>query len=202
MLYLIRRGEILEKAFAKDPFYALTLTGLEVEKVETIIEKLSPRPRVVAYHSPDACTLAGEKALLKKLAAVLKGNPSFKVRCGTVVPGMDWPHPMFEQAALQVQKEFEGLKKERSGTEEYFSSATGEWLRDHNALPELARLGCVNPLRFDAMIRAMRGRGMDTVVELGPSSALGAYTHAVDVGVRVLGTGGTKDFSSAIKLAN
>lgn len=202
IMYTMGRGEILEEAFAKAPFHVLTITGIPVEKLEIIVSALSPKPLTVGYHSPDACTLAGTKAVLKKLSLALKKLKGFKIRMGEVVPGMDWPHPIFDEASKKVEGLFSELKLERAGTVEFFSSASGEWLRDHNTLPELARRGCVEPIRFHSMIKAMRARGMDTVVEIGPGAALGAYTHAHDAGIRVLGTDGTKEFSASSKLAN
>ena len=202
LTYLMARGEILEQAWDKDPFHVLTITGMPLEKLRTIVENLKPRPLFVGLHSPDACTLAGVEPLLKRLKAVLSNHRGFKIRMGEVEAGPDWPHPIFEAASKKVEALFAQLKLERAGTLELFSSASGEWLRDHNQLPALARLGCVAPVNFMAMIQAMRARGMDTVVEIGPGSALGAYTHAIDAGVRVLGTDGTKDFAGAVKLAN
>ena len=91
---------------------------------------------------------------------------------------------------------------ERSGVLEVFSSASGEWIQDLNTLPELQRRLCYEPIKFDSMVKAMRGRGMNTFIEIGRGQALGGFAQAIDNGVRVLAAEDAKSFGKAVKLAH
>jgi len=50
-------------------------------------------------------------------------------------------------------------------------------------------------------VTGMRGRGMDTFVEIGPGESLAGRAHAVDNGIRVLSSHDAKSLSTALKLA-
>ena len=200
--FLMARGEMLEQVWNKSPFHVLTVTGLPVAKMKGLLSNLKPAPIITGYHSADACTAAGGQGLLEKLAQVLKSHKELKVKVGEVLPGIDWPHPLFEAVSLKVKAHFESFKLERTGNIELFQSSSGQRLIDHATLSQQIANGCVQPILFNEMIAAMRKRGMDTAVELGPGTALASHTHAVDVGIRVLTTDSTKGLADTIKLAN
>ncbi len=199
LLFLRKRGEILEAAWAKAPFFVCTQSGLPVEELEARFKPLARRPEVVAYHSPDACTLAGEEGLLKRIMPLLASK---QVKVGPVEPGMAWPHPSFAEAAVEVAAEFSRIKWQRSGTRELHSSTRGEWVADLGVLADLQRELCVAPIRWDKTLRSLFARGANTVVELGHGQNLVNYARKVDNGIRALPAEDSKSLSLALKLAN
>jgi acyl transferase domain-containing protein len=182
LLFLRARGLILEEAWAAAPFHVAGIAGLGAAELELKFAPLPRRPLVVADDSPDACVVAGPEELLKKLLPLLAGKG---VKCGMILPGWAWPHPIFESVKPAIEAAFSRLPIERAGPWQIFGGG----------------LDVSAPLAFRETAAAMRAAGMDTLVEIGPSEALGAYTRKQDTGVRALATLDTKALSSALKLA-
>ena len=199
LFFLHKRGQLLQPAWRQFPFHVLTVFGLPEEALDKLIVGLEPHPSIVGRHGPEAATLAGEKPLLEKLAVLLKSK---KIRVSPVVPGYDWPHPMFKPVAEKVAELFSELKLERSGNIEIFNSVTGEVVRKLEEYPDLIARGCYEPVDFASVVASMRGRGMNTAVEIGHGNTLGSFISAIDNGIRVLYTEDPKAFSHAVKLAN
>lgn len=182
LLFLRARGLILEQAWAAAPFHVAGISGISPADLELKFAPLPRKPLIVADDSPDACVVAGPEELLKKLLPLLAGKG---VKTSAILPGWAWPHPVFESVKPAIEAEYAKLNIERAGSWQFFGGG----------------LDVTAPLAFRAMAAAMRAAGMDTLVEIGPSEALGAYMRKQDTGVRALATLDTKALSSALKLA-
>jgi [acyl-carrier-protein] S-malonyltransferase len=196
--FLRRRGEILEAAWAAQPFHVAAISGLGAEELRQKFLPLPRRPEIVADDASDAAVVAGPEELLKKIVPLLASKT---VKVSPIAPGWAWPHPSLQGAGREVAAEFSRLKFERSGSWDFFSAVEPGRLGDWQRLPALQEAACSAPLRFRECSQALRVAGMDTVVEIGPGEALGAMLRKLDTGIRALATLDTKALSSALKLA-
>jgi [acyl-carrier-protein] S-malonyltransferase len=198
-LHLLRiRGEWLEMAWAEKPFHVLAVTGLGAEALKSKLDALPQKPEIVSDDSPEACVLAGPESVLKGLATSLASRT---VKCSAVSPGWAWPHPSFEPVSSKVREELAKLKAERSGSWDFYSMLNGSRLLEWPKLSGTLADATSRPIRLREGFAAMRGLGMDTLVEIGPSEHLGLHARALDKGIRALASLDAKSLSSALKLA-
>ena len=114
---------------------------------------------------------------------------------------MSWPHACVKEAGLKVAEAFARIKPEKTGAWDYYSAARPGRVPDLRDLAQIQAEICSQPLRFRDCAASMREARMDTVVEIGPGHALGAFVRKLDSGVRALATEDAKSLSSALKLA-
>lgn len=194
-----QRGLWLEEAWNAAPFHVLGVQGLPVEQLEAKLAALPHPPKRVALFSNDHVVLAGEEALLKKLALLL-GQIGRHVKLSAVEPGYDWPHPQFEGVGQKVSDALAKQKLEHINTT--IQGATDrEAIRNVRDWPARAVTLCTEPLDWTAACKRLRALGMDTAVELTRGQALGTALHKFDAGVRVLSAEDAPSFALAAKLA-
>jgi [acyl-carrier-protein] S-malonyltransferase len=194
-----QRGLWLEEAWAAEPFYVLGVQGLPTEQLEAKLAALPTLPRRVALFSPEHVVLAGDEALLKKLAALL-GPLGRHVKLSTVEPGYDWPHPIFAAVGERVAEALAAHKLEHINTS-IQGAVDEEPVRHAQDWPKRAAAQCTEALDWPAACKRLRAAGMDTAVELTHGLALGVALHKFDAGVRVLAAEDAPSFALAAKLA-
>jgi [acyl-carrier-protein] S-malonyltransferase len=196
--FLRRRGEIIEAAWSRHPYYALSLTGLSLPALEQALLGMPAPPLLVAVNSPDHLTLAGAPELLERAATQLADGR--RVKASAVQPGMAWPHPSLRAASQEVEAAFRELALERSGGVEIFSAAAGGMVGRVEELAALQALGCHQLMRFDLALSALMARGANTLVAL-VSGAPGAWARRINGGVRALPAEDAHGLSQTFQLA-
>jgi [acyl-carrier-protein] S-malonyltransferase len=196
--YLRRRGEMLEEAWKASPFHVAAIQGMGAEQVLQKFSALPRKPEVVADDAPDSCVIAGAEDWLRKVAPLLASKT---VKVGSVGPGWAWPHPSLAGTGGELGAEYAKLKFERAGSWELYSCVEPGRITDWSRLPLLQELSCSRPIQFRAAAQAMHQGGMDTIVDVGPSEAMGAFARRQDTGIRALASLDTKALSHALKLA-
>jgi [acyl-carrier-protein] S-malonyltransferase len=196
---LHQRGLWLEEAWAAAPFHVLGVQGLPTEQLQAKLAALPDPPRQVALFGADHVVLAGDEALLKKLAALL-GPLGRHVKLSSVEPGYDWPHPIFAGVGQRVAEALSAHKLEHSNVA-IQAAADEEPVRLMQDWPKRAAAQCTDALDWPAACKRLRALGMDTAVELTHGQALGVALHKFDAGVRVLAAEDAPSFALAAKLA-
>ena len=197
--FMHARGLLAEEAWAKAPFHVLSVAGLPAAQLEAKLANLQPPVQRLALISPEHCVLAGEEAVLKKLGLVL-ASLGRAVKVGAVEPGWDWPHPSFAPLGPALAEAFAKMKVE-SLPQLVYGAGGDTPVRRHSDWPaRIASLATLAP-DWTLAVAALRKAGMDTAVELGAGTSLGAAVHRHDPGVRVLATTNTADIALAAKLA-
>jgi [acyl-carrier-protein] S-malonyltransferase len=196
--FLRRRGEIIEAAWSRHPYYALSLTGLSLPALEQALLGMPAPPLLVAVNSPDHLTLAGDPGLLEATAKRLADGR--RVKASAVQPGMAWPHPSLKEASAQVEAAFRELKLERCGGLEIISAASGGFVGRVEDLPALQALDCHQLLRFDLGLTALLARGANTLVSL-VNGAPGAWARRINSGVRALSCEDAHSMGQTLKMA-
>ncbi len=196
--FLKKRGEILESAWADDPFDVASVSGISVSELARILEPLPKPPLIVAENSPEDCVLAGEPGILDKILPLLAARHA---KLGPLTPGYAWPHPSLARAGERVAVEFSALKVERKGSWEAYSCSPAGRIVDFQLFVSRQADLCVKPIDFRGAIGVMRAEKMDTVVEIGPGSFLGAAARRLDNGIRALASEDAKALAFSLKLA-
>jgi [acyl-carrier-protein] S-malonyltransferase len=199
LLYLRKRGQILEEALAASPYYVATVTGMPVEELEAKFQPLARRPLLVGHLAPDVAAYAGEEDLLKRTLPLLAGRT---VKVSPVKPGYGWPHPSLEAAGKKVAAEFLKLKPQLTSGMEIYSCTRGDFVPNLQDLPEIQGELCFKPILWTQTMKNLFQRGANTVIEMGSGQALGAAARKVNAGARILASEDAKTLSTAIKLAN
>jgi malonyl CoA-acyl carrier protein transacylase len=163
--------------------------------------KALPEPPVrVALIGADQFVLSGPENLLTRLRALLeKASRSIKVT--PVEPGWHWPHPALQAVGDACAAELEQAPKEHTATP-IQGAEECEAVRQVRQWPARAAAHASRPLDWLAACRRLKALGMDTAVEIGHGTALGAALHAADHDVRVLATCDIHALAQAIKLSN
>jgi [acyl-carrier-protein] S-malonyltransferase len=196
--FLRRRGQLIEDAVAKEPYVTAIIQGAGVEELRKIFEKLPKAPEYLADDAPGSCVIAGPEEWMKKILPLLNKQG---LRASPALPGASWPHPSLRALAGKLAKEVGTIKLERNGAWDYYSSLTGQKVIEWSGLLGHLIEGLGESLRWQELVRAMRQAGMDTLVEIGPSEALGLHTRKIDSGIRALSCFDSKSLSAAVKLA-
>jgi hypothetical protein len=138
--------------------------------------------------------------VLKQLHGVLE-KAGRAVKVTPVEPGWQWPHPRLEGAKQACLSGLAALSFEHLPTP-IQGAADAEALRQaRDWAPYLEQWGN-QPLDWPAACRRLKRLGMDTALEIGSSTVLGAALHKLDTDVRVLGTEDNAAFAQAVKLSN
>jgi [acyl-carrier-protein] S-malonyltransferase len=197
---LYERGLRVEDAWAREPWYALAVQGLDPGSLDAKLSALPKPPRRAALIAPDHFVLTGDEALLKKLHALLS-QAGRGVKLTEVEPGWQWPHPALAEVGERTAKDLEALPHEHVATP-LQGAVDAEASRQAREWPQRARLHSSESLDWPAAGRRLRRMGMDTAVEVGHGSMLGLALHSADHGVRVLSTEDGAAFAQAVKLSN
>lgn len=196
---LYERGLKVEEAWAQAPWYALSVQGLAPEALEPKLQALPDPPVRAATIGHDQFVLTGSEALLKKLHALLSAAGR-GVKVTPVEPGWHWPHPSLQPIGDWAQAQLEPMPKEHLATP-LQGAEDVEASRQVREWPARAA-HAAKPLDWMVACRRLKAMGMDTAIEIGHGSALGAALHAADHDVRVLATEDNAAFSQALKLAH
>lgn len=197
---LYERGCWVEEAWAKQPWHALAVQGLAPEALEAKLAALPEPPQRCALISPDHFVLLGSEALLQKLHDLL-AHAGRHVKVTPVEPGWHWPHPSLAPLAPQFEALVAGTPHEHLATP-IQGAADAEALRQAREYPGRLALSFSQAVDWPAACRRLKLLHMDTAVEIGHGSALGAALHAMDHDVRVLATEDLPALSQTLKLAN
>jgi [acyl-carrier-protein] S-malonyltransferase len=197
---LYERGLKVEEIWHAAPWYALSVQGLAPEALEGKLASLPEPPVRAALIGADQFVLTGPEALLKKLHALL-GAAGRGVKVTPVEPGWHWPHPSLQPVGDWAKAQVEALPKEHLSTP-LQGAEDSEAARQIREWPARAEAHAAKPWDWLAACRRLKALGMDTAVEIGHGSSLGAALHAADHDVRVLATEDIPSLAQAIKLSN
>ena len=197
---LYERGLAAEEAWNASPWSALAIQGLPGEALDERLKSLPEPPFWAARLGADHGVLCGPEAVLKQLHGALE-KAGRTVKVTPVEPGWQWPHPRLEGAkqaciAGLAVLTFEHLPTPIQG------AAEAEALRQARDWPAYLEQWGNQPLDWPAACRRLKRLGMDTALEIGSSTVLGAALHKLDTDVRVLGTEDNAAFAQAVKLSN
>jgi [acyl-carrier-protein] S-malonyltransferase len=196
---LYERGLKVEEAWARAPWFALSVQGLAPEALEPKLQALPDPPVRAATIGPDQFVLTGSEALLLRLHELL-AKLGRGVKVTPVEPGWHWPHPSLQPVGNWAQAQLEAAPKEHLATP-LQGAEDVEACRQVREWPARAAHAAA-ALDWMAACRRLKAMGMDTAIEIGHGSALGAALHAADHDVRVLATEDIAAFSQALKLAH
>jgi [acyl-carrier-protein] S-malonyltransferase len=197
---LYERGLKVEAAWEANPWFALSVQGLAPEALESKLAALPEPPTRAALIGPDQFVLIGQELLLKRLHALLS-QAGRTVKVTPVEPGWHWPHPSLAPVGAWAQGELESAPKEHLATP-IQPSEDVDASRQIREWPARALAHSAAPWDWLAACRRLKALGMDSAIEIGHGSALGAALHAADHDVRVLSTHDMPALAQAIKLAN
>lgn len=197
---LYERGLQVEAAWERDPWFALSVQGLEPAALESKLQALPEPPTRAALIGQDQFVLTGQEALLKGLHKLL-AQAGRGVKVTPVEPGWHWPHPSLQAVGDWTREQLEAAPKENNSTP-LQGAEDAEACRQVREWPARAAAHAAQPWDWMAACRRLKALGMDTAVEIGHGSALGAALHAADHDIRVLSTHDIPALALAVKLAN
>ncbi len=191
-------GLACERAWEGAPWHALALRGLPVAALEAGLASQGLPVRRLALLGPEHAVLGGDRGVLEPLRRRLAGAGR-GVQASGVEPGWQWPDPAFAPAAEAFVAGLAALDPEPLAAPLLLGGqAIPKPARDW--LPKLAVEATAAP-DWSAAASRLRHQGVDTVVEVGHGSELGAALRSVDPGLRALSTGDGPALAQSLKLA-
>ncbi|MGH7441231.1 MAG: hypothetical protein ACREKE_01010, partial [bacterium] len=171
-----------------------------VAKVDERIASLAVPVRCVALLGPEHGVFGGDQHILE----LIRGRMTQfgrSVQTSPVEPGWQWPDEAFADAAGRFAKDLGALELEPLSAP-LMGSVEGEEPRQPREwLPGLVERSLRVP-DWPALGLNLRRRGVDTVVEIGHGTALGAALRSSDPGLRALATEDTTALAQALKLSH
>ncbi len=165
-----RRGELMGEAATSRPGAMAAIIGPSPQEVDRLLAPLREEGIIGAanYNSPQQTVISGEKGLVSRACRLFKeaGARAIPLK----VSGA-FHSPMMEEAAEEFARELEGVEFAPPRCP-VFSNVSAGPETDPHRLKELAKLQICSPVRWVETVRAMRGHGISTFVEVGPKRVL------------------------------
>ena len=161
---IVRRAELMEAYTERVKGCMIAVIGLSPEGVEALCdgEKIHPANYNGAKQTVVACKLSAEEEFTAKVKSA--GGRAMKLR----VSGM-FHCPELSPEAEEFEKFLRGLNWNRPRLDVYANLTAQPYGGDF--ADTLARQMC-SPVRFTATVAAMKARGVDEFIEVGPGKVL------------------------------
>lgn len=176
---------------------SMMAVGMAVDKAQSYIDRVTGalgdcRLAVACVNSPTNVTVSGEEAHIDLLKSFLDADKAFfrKLRVG-----MAYHYVQMQEIADQYLKKIGSLPDWSIGTKResrtaMVSSVTGTWIvPEVTAKPEYWVRNLVSPVLFAealaTMVRPRAGSGVNTLIEVGPHSALQAPIREILTGIEM-----------------
>lgn len=160
----------------------LKLTAEEVERLASGFEGIYP----VNYNCPGQVVVSGTVDALPTFEAKVKEEGGRAMRLSV---GGGFHSPFMRDAAISFSKELESYTFS-SPSLPIYSNATGDVYGD-DIKGTLSRQ-IDSPVRWEMIVRAMIGTGIDTFIEIGPGSTLTGLIRKIDSSVRTFNAADSK----------
>lgn len=196
-----KRGEFMHEDSIRNPGGMVAIIGLSAETVRGICSQVSifGHVSVANMNSPAQVVISGKKKALEK-AKELAVKSGARAAIDLKVTGA-FHSSMMRDAEERLGEEliFTHFRKASIPVVVNFS-ATLE--TEPQVLKDYLTRQMTNPVRWDASMRLMLDKGIDTFIEVGPGRVLQGLMKRIDRGVKVYGVEDEKSLNYVLEVLN
>ncbi|MEE8574255.1 MAG: ACP S-malonyltransferase, partial [Thermodesulfobacteriota bacterium] len=194
-----QRGRFMQEAVPEGRGAMTALIGLDTDAIRETCAAVSTEaaPVVAAnINSPGQVVISGEAGAVAEAGRLLKERGAKRVIPLPVsVPSHS---PMMSGAAENLAKELAEVTLSEF-TVPIVTNVEATALSDTTRVRELLTRQLTSPVNWVATIEYMAGFGIDTIIEIGPSTVLSSLTRRIDKSITTVNVSEPKDLK---KLAN
>lgn len=173
------RARLMQNAVPAGEGGMAALLGLEDDRVAEICEHL-PTERIVEpvnYNAPGQVVIAGHAdAVAQAIEAACEAGAKRAVELPVSVPSHS---SLMKEAAASLGETMSGIEF-ASPAIPVVHNVDGEERPDPDGIREALRRQLYNPVRWTESVQALRDRGADVYVELGPGKVLTGLARRID----------------------
>ena len=188
------RAAAMDKAGQETEGAMYAIMKISPEDVEKVCESIEGYVVPVNYNSPMQTVIAGEKAACEKAAEVFGEK---RARAVQLKVSAAFHSKLMEGAAEEFYNAVKDVRFNKPAVP-FYSNVTGGELEDFSDIPSLLRKHMVSPVRFTDELRAMKDKGTDKFIELGPGKVLTGLVKKTLDGVTALNIENTDTLEAAV----
>lgn len=192
-----KRGALMQSAVPIGVGGMIALVGVDAATANQIAERASEFGivEVCNYNSPKQIVLGGELVALEKAAEIAKENGAKRVI----------PLPVsapFHTSMLAPAEE--GLKSALKNIELHtmripvISNVDGRIVGSEDSIPEYLAKQVTSSVKWIDCIESMKAMGIDTLIEIGPGTALAGFVAKIDRSIKVLSVHNLETLEEAV----
>lgn len=193
-----KRGEFMQEASAQNPGGMVAIIGLSAEVVRGICCRVHTLGQVdvANMNSPAQVVISGKKPAMEK-AKELAMQAGAKTAIDLKVSGAFHSIQMKEaEERLNDELIFAPFKKAKVPVVSNFSATPG---MEPQILKDYLTRQMTNPVRWEASMKLMLDKNIDTFIEIGPGRVLQGLMKRIDRSVSIYGVEDEKTLNSVIE---
>jgi len=198
-IQLVRaRGQLMQSAVPPGVGAMAAILGLDDDQVSALCEQAAQGEVVSAvnFNSPGQVVVAGGRAAVDRLMALARQAGAKRVvPLAVSVPA----HSALMQPAVEGLRERLAQVEVRSPRIPVLHNVDVKACEDPEAIRDALARQVHSPVRWVETVRAMAGRGADTLVEMGPGRVLAGLTRRIDRELVGLGVYDPSSLDKALK---
>lgn len=179
------RGRFMQEACDREPGGMVSILGLAADKVEVAVERArSLGPIGIAnYNSPNQIVISGARVALEAASTAAK-----ELGCRRAIPlrvAGAYHSPLMAGATRQLEPLLRKAKIQAPRLP-FYANVPGEEISDPEVIGEFLVRQVESSVRWEGIIRAMAGKGIDRALEVGPGKVLAGLAKSIAPGLSVI----------------
>ncbi|MDO4333223.1 MAG: ACP S-malonyltransferase [Eubacteriales bacterium] len=195
------RGRAMERVAQGTDSAMIAVLGLEREPLQEACREASDRGTVVIanYNCPGQMVIGGQKDAVLYAAQLAKKKGA--KRCMPLKVSGPFHTPFMAPAGEEMREYFQKTKFEKPAIPVIFN-CLGDVCSDYGRIPELLVRQVQSSVYMEDSIRKMVSTGTETIVEIGPGSALSGFVRRIAPDVRVVSVETVQDVEALLGNVN
>jgi len=199
--YVVKRSAILEKFSQKHGGSALSISGVTLEQLQTILIREEGELIITHSMAPDTFVVWGPTEAVRSLESETQGHRQIKTNA-------QLPRgPLFSALAAELEPELDKLLTECLGDVKlknpkvaFHRCSDGEYVGTIEMVRDVLTKQYSRPVDWITTVKAVNFRGFRTWVEVGPGKVYGPLVRKVDTDNRVSNVEDVKSLSITVKV--
>ncbi len=178
------RGRYMQEACDLEPGGMVSIIGLEAARVEEAVERarhLGPIG-IANYNAQNQLVISGAKPALEAASAAAK-----EMGCRRAIPlrvAGAYHSPLMRPATARLESILRKARI-REPRVAFFPNLLGEEVGDPEVIRDCLIRQVECPVRWEATMRRLAGKGADRAIEVGPGRVLAGLARNIDCGISV-----------------
>ena len=191
------RGRVMEEAAAGLECGMTAVLGLERDKLARACEEASPLGvvQICNYNCPGQLVISGEKAAVDRAGELAKELGA--KRCMPLKVSGPFHTQLMKPAGDALAAHFKTIPFYEMALPVYFN-CKGAPMGAEDTIPALLERQVQSSVYLEDTIRAMAGRGVDTIVEIGPGKTLSGFVRRTVKDIQTYSIDTAEGFDAAV----
>lgn len=192
-----KRGQSMQEAVPEGKGLMAAVIGMERGEIYKVCEAVTSGYVAPAnFNCPGQIVIAGEKEAVKEaMKLAVEAGAKKAIPLAVSVPS----HCMLmEPASKALAQLLDGIRLQ-SPKVPVVNNADAAFLSDAHEIKDSLVRQLNNSLLWEDSIKAMAGKGIDTIIEVGPKMVLSGLIKRIDRGIKILNVEDSQSLDQALK---